>query len=90
MCPPISTACSERPRSVHHWLPRLVDLRLDRQSSLPTPSSPRLHPGVRPGDALGAVLVAGQLLQLAQLGDGAARVERHRAHEPKLAQRCPY
>src|SRR4029077_8224176 len=36
-------------------------------------------PGVGPRDALGAVLVAGQLLELAQLGAGAAGVERHAA-----------
>ena len=36
-----------------------------------------LLPGVSPSDSLGAVLVAGQLLQLAQLGDRARRVQRH-------------
>ena len=54
----------------------LVDLRLER--NLLVQPVLRAHPGVGPGDALGAVLVAGQLLQLAKLGDGAARVEWHR------------
>src|SRR6185295_20292194 len=36
-------------------------------------------PGIRPRHALGAVLVAGQLLELAQLGYGAAGVEGHAA-----------
>ena len=39
----------------------------------------RALPRVRPGDPLGAVLVAGQLAQLAQLGDGAGRGQRHAA-----------
>src|SRR5205085_6019652 len=39
---------------------------------------PRAHPGVRPRNPLRAVLVAGQLPELAKLGDGAGRIERHR------------
>ena len=55
-----------------------VDLDLDRQRrELPAQPVARRGPGVRQGDALGAVLVAGELAQLAQLGDGAARLERH-------------
>src|SRR6185437_15237023 len=38
-----------------------------------------LLPGVGPRHALGTVLVAGQLLELAQLGDGTAGVEGHAA-----------
>ena len=40
---------------------------------------PRPRPRVRPGHTLSAVLVARQLLQLAELGDGAGGIERHRA-----------
>src|SRR5438874_182302 len=35
-------------------------------------------PRIGPGHALGAVFVAGQLLKLAQLGDGAAGIEHQR------------
>ena len=55
---------------------RLVELHLD-PVELPGHPVLGLHPRVRPGHTLGAVLVAGQLLQLAELGDGAAWVERH-------------
>ena len=41
-------------------------------------------PGVGPGNALGAVLVAGELAELVQLGDGAAGVERHGGQLYKL------
>ena len=42
----------------------------------------RLLPGLRPGDPLGAVVVAGQLAELLELGDGARRIERHES-DPK-------
>ena len=54
----------------------LVDLRLER--NLLVQPVLRTHPGVGPGDTLSAVGVAGQLLQLAKLGDDTARVEWHR------------
>ena len=67
---------------------RLVELHLDPVELARHPLL-GLHPGVRPGHALRAVLVAGQLLQLAQLGDGSLRVERHR--ETSLnSTPCPY
>ena len=55
-----------------------VDL-LDRTGALEGAAQerPRLLPRRRPGDALGAVGVAGQLSQLLQIGDGAAWIERH-------------
>ncbi len=55
----------------------LVHLGLERQA-LELRCEPLLGPGPRrrPGDALGAVLVAGELAQLAQLGDRPARGER--------------
>ena len=56
----------------------LVDLLLDRHGGeLPAQPLARPLPRLRPGDALGAVLVSGQLLELAQLLDGAGRLERH-------------
>src|SRR5262245_31308145 len=39
----------------------------------------RTLPRLRPGDALRPVLVAGQLLQLAQVADRPARIELHAA-----------
>src|SRR5262249_7882054 len=64
---------------------RLVELVLERQpvELLPEPG-PRLLPRVRPGDALGPVLITRQLAQLLQLGDHAARRQRHE-REHKLA-----
>ncbi len=59
---------------------RLVDLlHRPRAGDLLAQPAARRLPGVRPGDALGAVLVAGQLAELLQLGDGARGVERHAA-----------
>ena len=55
---------------------RLVELHLDPVELGRHPVL-RLHPGVRPRHALRAVLVAGQLLELTQLGDGSLGVERH-------------
>jgi hypothetical protein len=50
----------------------LVDLLLDRDVAQLAPQPlARLRPRVGPGDPLGAVLVAGQLPELAQLLDGA-------------------
>ena len=51
---------------------RLVDLLLDGHGcELPAQPLARPLPRLRPGHALRAVLVAGQLLELAQLLDGA-------------------
>ena len=59
---------------------RLVDLLLDRHGGeLPAQPFARPLPRLRPGDALGAVLVSGQLLELAQLLDGAGGLQRHGA-----------
>ena len=68
---------SESPGSVHHWLPRLVELHLDPVELAGHPVL-GLHPRVRPGHALRPVRVPGQLLELAKLGDGSLRVESHR------------
>ncbi len=80
MWPPISSARSRLAAQRPPLVARLVDLLVERQPGelLPQPAARRL-PGVGPGDALGAVLVAGELLQLAQLGDGAGGIERHAA-----------
>jgi hypothetical protein len=52
----------------------LVDLLLGaRRDDLLAQPLPRPLPRLGPRDALRAVLVAGQLLQLAELGDGAVR-----------------
>ena len=64
-----------RPGQGEPLVARLVDLLLDRKAGdLAAQPLPRPLPGVRPGHTLGAVLVAGQLLELAQLGDGAIRL----------------
>ena len=56
----------------------LVDLLLDRhRGELAAEPLPRPLPGLRPGNPLGTVLVAGQLLELAQFVHGAGRLERH-------------
>ena len=61
-------------------VPRLVELHLGA-GAFELRRHPLLcgDPGLRPGHALSAVLVARQLAQLLQLGDGAGRVERHRS-----------
>ena len=81
MCPPISTARSDAPAQRPPLVAGLVDLVLERQRPRACSRSQlaRLLPRVRPGDALRAVLVAGQLAQLLQLGDGSRRIERHGA-----------
>jgi hypothetical protein len=64
----------------------LVALELERQPVELAPQPPAgALPGLRPGDALGAVLVARQLAQLAQLLDGACGLERHR---PSIRRRA--
>ena len=79
MWPPISTARSESPRSVHHWLPAAsTSYSSGRPSSFDAEPVLRLRPGRRPRHALSPVLVARELAELAQLRDGAAGVERHR------------
>ena len=56
----------------------LVDLLLDGHcGELPAQPLARPLPGLRPGHPLRAVLVARQLLELAQLLDGTGRLERH-------------
>ena len=63
-----------RPRQREPLVPGLVDffLRARRHDLLAQPL-PRALPRLGPRDALRAVLVAGQLLQLTQLGDGPFR-----------------
>ena len=57
----------------------LQGIELERQpGELLAEPLARTHPGVRPRDALRAVLVTRQLLELAKLGDGTSRFERHR------------
>ena len=51
---------------------------------LPGEPFARPHPRVRPGDALGALLVARELAELVQLFDGAARLKRHGGQLYKL------
>ena len=77
MCPPIRSARSDSPASVNHWFPAssISSSRGDAGELAAQPVA-RLLPGLGPRDALRAVLVAGQLLELAQLRDGAGRVER--------------
>src|SRR5262249_39085160 len=58
----------------------LVDLLLDGDAVEPAAEPlPRRRPRVGPGNPLGTVLVAGQLLELTQLRDGAGGLERHRS-----------
>ena len=78
MWPPIRTARSDAPGSVNHWLPAAsIVSPAPVSATLPRSHARALLPGLRPGDALGAVLVARELAQLLQLGDRARRVERH-------------
>ena len=76
--PPIRTARSERPRKVAPVVAGFVALALERKAveQLCQPGTSRV-PRVGPGNALGAVLVARQSLQLAQLRDDARGVESH-------------
>ena len=70
---------AQSPGSVHHWLPAgstSSSRRCPRASPTSTPSR-CFH--VRPRDTLRTVLVAGQLAQLSQLGDGAGRGRAARA-----------
>ncbi len=78
MWPPIRSARSDSPRSVNHWFPASsISSSTERRRACRAASSRAALPRLRPRDALGAVLVAGQLLELAQLLDGAGGVERH-------------
>src|SRR4029079_8834250 len=67
--------------------------RLLRPGLAHFPAQPlaRALPGVRPRHPLRAALVARQLLELAQLRDGTARVERHGANvtRPSPSGRIP-
>jgi hypothetical protein len=66
-------------------VPCLVALLLDAERlELPGEPFARADPCVRPRDALGAFLVAGELAKLIQLFDGAAGVERHGGQLYKL------
>ena len=68
---PVGLAAEREP-----LVPGLVDLLLDRDAGeLAAQPLARPRPRLGPGDALRAVLVAGQLPELAQLLDGAGRVE---------------
>ena len=78
MCPPIRSARSDSPRSVNHSFPA-SSISSSAKSTFAAQPLARPLPRLGPGDALSAVLVAGQLLELAQLGDGAGGVERHGA-----------
>ena len=80
MWPPISSAWSDAPASVNHWLPASsISSVAPVAATFPRSHSRAVLPGVGPGDALGAVFVAGQLAQLLELGDGALRIQRHSA-----------
>ena len=62
----------------------LVARRVDgllRSGSVQLPAQPlaRPLPGLRPRDSLSAVVVPGQLLELAKLIDGPAGLQRHAA-----------
>ena len=77
ICPPIRSAAREPPR-VNHWFPASsVSSSTPSGSSFSGEPFARANPRVRPRDALGAFLVAGELAELAQLVDCAARVKRH-------------
>ena len=80
MWPPIRTARSDSPASVNHWLPAAsISSPAPVSASLSRSQRARPLPRLGPGDALRAVLVAGELAELLQVGDGAAGVERHGA-----------
>ncbi len=76
----MSTAWSEAPRSVNHWLPAASTVSSAPVSvQLPAQPLARPLPGLRPRDSLSAVVVPGQLLELAKLIDGPAGLQRHAA-----------
>ena len=77
MWPPIRSARSDAPRSVNHWFPASSTSSDRNPVELAPQPLARRCPRVRPGDPLGAVLVARQLPKLAQLGDRAIRLQRH-------------
>ena len=78
MCPPMSTRALGVAAQRRPLVAGRVDLVLQRQTrELLAQPLLRALPGRRPRDALRAVLVAGELAELAQLGDGAGGVERH-------------
>ena len=87
--PPRISACSLAPGSVHHWFPAASKLSTAaRALELGRHPLLRTFPRLRPGHPLGAVLVAGELAQLAQLLDGAGRVQRHAAILTPPSQTC--
>ena len=78
MWPPSTSAGSDSPRSVNHWLPASsTSSTAPVGASFCESQSLAVDPGVRPGHALGAVLVPGQLAELPKLVDGAAWFQRH-------------
>jgi hypothetical protein len=65
MWPPMRSARSDAPGSVNHWFPASsVSSEAPSGSSFPESHSRAPDPGIRPRDALRAVLVAGELSQL--------------------------
>ena len=78
MWPPISERPFRGPAQREPLVPGLVDLLLGAgRRDLAGEPALRRHPRVRPGHSLGAVLVPGQLPELAELVHGAARFQRH-------------
>ena len=74
MWPPSRSARSDSPGSVNHWLPASsISSSAPVEATLLAQPLARALPRLGPGDALRPVLVAGQLPQLAELGDGAFR-----------------
>ena len=77
MWPPSTSVRSVAPRSVNHWFrPRRPLSSGAGRRDLAGEPALRRHPRVRPGHSLGAVLVPGQLPELAELVQ-AARFQRH-------------
>jgi hypothetical protein len=69
----------EREPLVSGGIDRLGRVRLGEFAAEPLA---RRLPCVRPGNALRSVLVPGQLLELAKVGDGPARLEHVRDRKP--------
>ena len=70
---------------MNHWFPASSGSSVTPSgSNFPESHSRALNPRVRPGDALGSLLVARELAELVQLFDGAARLKRHGGQLYKL------
>ena len=77
MWPPISSDLATAASVTHRFPASSISSSTRHRGELPAEPLARSLPGRRERDALGAVLVAGQLLELSQFLDSAGGLERH-------------